>query len=115
MRKQMIENAALEVATQIRTVEDSIEGALAEIAELQSRMIRARATMGIATATGHAAFEQLCAATQGLIAARGGMANCHGALVEAKQFVPGLRAVSFGEGDECPPPQAVRTDLRIIA
>ncbi len=37
MRKQIIENAALEVATQIRTVEDFIEDALVEIAELQSR------------------------------------------------------------------------------
>ena len=36
MRKQMIENAAYEVATQVRAVEDSIEAALAEIAELQS-------------------------------------------------------------------------------
>ena len=35
MRKQMIEIAAYEVATQVRAVEDSIETALAEIAELQ--------------------------------------------------------------------------------
>ena len=59
MRKQMIESAAFEVATQVRAVEDAIEEALAEIAELQGRMIRARATFGIATATGHEAFEQL--------------------------------------------------------
>ena len=37
MRKQMIENAAYEVATQVRAVEDAIDAALAEIAELQSR------------------------------------------------------------------------------
>ena len=42
MRKQQIENAAYEVATQVRAVEDSIEAALAEIAELQARMVRAR-------------------------------------------------------------------------
>ena len=36
MRKQMIENAAFEVATQVRAVEESIEAALAELAELQS-------------------------------------------------------------------------------
>jgi hypothetical protein len=113
MRKQNIENAAFEVATQIRTVEDCIEDALAEVAELQSRMIRARATAGVATATGHAAFEQLSAAIQGLVAARGGMANCHGALVDAKQFIPGLRAVSFGD-EECPP-KVAQADLRIVA
>jgi len=114
MRKQNIENAAFEVATQIRTVEDIIEDALAEVAELQSRMIRARATTGVATATGHAAFEQLSAAIQGLVAARGGMANCHVALVETKQFIPGLRAVSFGDTDDCPP-QTAHVNLRVVA
>ncbi len=114
MRKQIVESAAYEVATQVRTVEDVIENALEEIAELQGRMIRARAAAGIATATGHGAFEHLASALQGLIVARGGMANCHGALVEAKQFVPGLRTVSFGEGYECPPASG-SVDLRIVA
>lgn len=114
MRKQNIENAAFEVATQIRTVEDLIEDALAEVAELQSRMVRARATAGVATATGHAAFEQLSAAIQGLVAARGGVAHCHVALVETKQLIPGLRAVSFGDTDECPP-QVAHVNLRVVA
>lgn len=114
MRKQVIENAAFEVATQIRTVEDCIEEALIEIAELQSKMLRARSAAGVSTATGHAALEQLSTAVQALVTARGGMANCHGELRDAKQFVPGLRSVSFGEGNECPPP-AARTDLRIVA
>jgi hypothetical protein len=114
MRKQMIENAAFEVATQIRTVEDVIDSAIAEIAELQSRMIRVRTTAGIGVATGHDAFEHLAAAITGLVTARGGMANCHGALVEAKALVPGLRATSFGEGDECPP-QEGRSGLRVVA
>jgi len=103
MRKQMIENAAYDVATQVRTVEDCIESALAEIADLQGKMIRARAVAGIATAVGHPALEQLVGATQGLISARGGMANCHAALVEARGQVPGLRTVGFGDVGECPP------------
>ena len=49
MRKQVIEHAAHEVATQIRTVEDCIEDALVEIADLQFKMLRARAAAGIAT------------------------------------------------------------------
>lgn len=114
MRKQMIEKAAVEVATQVRAVEDSIEIALAEIAELQARMVRARATTGVGIATGHSAFEQLAGATQALVTARGGMANCHGALVDAKKLVPGLRAVSFGEGDECPPIEGA-SHLRVVA
>lgn len=114
MRKQQIENAAYEVATQIRAVEDIIDNALAEIAELQARMVRVRAAAGIGIATGHGAFEQLATALNGLVTARGGMANCHAQLVEAKAFVPGLRTVSFGEGDECPPAEG-RTNLRIVA
>ena len=114
MRKQLIENAAFEVATQVRAVEDSIETALAEIAELQGRMIRARATMGVATATGHEAFEQLAVAMQSLVKARGGMAGCHMTLKETTQLVPGLRTVSWGDGEECPP-QHARNNLRVVA
>lgn len=114
MRKQMIENAAFEVATQVRAVEDAIEDALAELAELQGRMIRARATAGVATAIGHTAFEQLGTTMQGLIAARGGMAHCHGILKETKQLVPGLRTVSWGDAEECPPMEPSGS-LRIVA
>ncbi len=114
MRKQVIEHTAFEVATQIRTVEDCIEGALVEIADLQSKMLRARAAAGIATATGHAAFEQLATTIQALVMARGGMANCHVALVDAKQFVPGLRTVSWGDGQECPPQEGAN-HLRVVA
>ena len=114
MRKQMIESAAFDVATQVRAVEDAIEAALAEIADLQGRMIRARATMGVATATGHEAFEQLAVTLHSLVKARGGMANCHATLKETTRFIPGLRTVGFGDMQECPP-QAVQADLRIVA
>jgi len=114
MRKQLIESAAFEVATQVRAVEDAIEEALAEIAELQGRMIRARATFGIATATGHEAFEQLAETTHSLVKARGEMAHCHLTLKETTQLVPGLRAVGFGDMQECPP-QAATTPLRVVA
>ena len=114
MRKQMIENAAYEVATQVRTVEDAIETALGEIAELQGRMIRARAVSGVSTATGHAALEHLALAMNGLVTARGGMVHCHGVLKDTQQFVPGLRAYGLGEGNECPPASA-KTALRVVA
>lgn len=116
MRKQMIENAAFEVATQVRVVEESIEEALAEIAELQSKMVHARGVTGIGFVTSHSAFEQLVAATSGLVAARGGIANCHAALAESRKLVPGLRTVSWGDGDECPPAEGRNApDLRVVA
>ena len=113
MRKQLIESAAFEVATQVRAVEDAIESALEEIAELQGRMIRARAVTGVATATGHAALEQLAHAMNGLVSARGGMANCHGILKETQQQSPGLRVYGMGEGTECP--KTATTPLRVVA
>lgn len=117
MRKQMIENAAFEVATQVRAVEDTIDSALASIAELQSRMIEVRTVSGTGVATGQPAFEELATALQALITARGGMARCHAELVDAKARIPGLRTVSWGDGDDCPesPSKTARTDLRIVA
>lgn len=115
MRKQLIEQSAFQVATQVRAVEESIETALAEIAELQGRMIRARATAGVGIATGHEALEFLSSALQGLVAARGGMANCHAALADAQGKVPGLRTVSFGDGSECPEEPKKTAQLRAVA
>ena len=113
MRKQQIENAAYEVATQVRAVEESIEAAIAEIADLQSKMVHARAVTGVAFVASHPAFEQLAAATLGLVSARGGIANCHTALVETKASVPGLRTVAFGD-NECPDSTGAGI-LRVVA
>ncbi len=113
MRKQLFESAAFDLATQVRTVEDSIETAIAELAELQARMVQTRGVTNANFLTSHAAFEQLAATTTGLVSARGGIANCHAALAEAKQSIPGLRTVSFGD-NECPPKTA-KADLRVVA
>ena len=114
MRKQMIENAAFEVATQIRSVEDSIDSTLAELGELQTRLMRARSVSGVSVATGHEALEQLAAALQGLVGARGSMAGCHAALVEARGQIPGLRTVSFGDYGDCPETKG-HANLRSVA
>jgi hypothetical protein len=113
MRKQMMENAAFEVATQVRAVEESIEAALAELAELQVRKVHARTVTNAGFAASHGAFEQLAATTTGLIAARGGIAHCHVALTETQQTIPGLRTVGFGDQGSGPP--SARADLRIVA
>jgi hypothetical protein len=114
MRKQMIQDAAYDVATQVRTVEDVIDAALAEIAELQARIMRANAVAAVGFATAHPSLEQLASAVGGLVATRGAIVGCHAALAEAKGKVPGLRTVSIGDGGECPPASA-RADLRIVA
>ena len=114
MRKQIIENAAYEVATQVRALEDAIETALAEAAELQARLVQARGVTGAGFVNSHEPFEQLAAGITGLVAARKGAGGCHAALVETRKTIPGLRTVSFGDGDDCPPKQAF-ADLRVVA
>jgi DNA-binding FrmR family transcriptional regulator len=114
MRKQMIENAAYEVATQVRAVEDSIDTALTEVAELQARMMRASTVAAAGYGTIHPALQQLSTAVLRLVDTRGAIVACHAALAEAKGKVPGLRAVSWGDGQECPPASAT-VDLRIVA
>ena len=115
MRKQMIENAAYEVATQVRAVENSIDGTLADMAELQSRMMRASSVAHAGYGTIHPALEQLSAAVAGLVGSRGAVVACHAALAQAKTKVPGLREVAWGDGDECPPAPTGTVDLRIVA
>ena len=116
MRKQQIENAAYDVATQVRAVEDTIDAALTQIAELQARMVRVRTVSRMGVSNSQAAFEQLIGSLEALIAARGGMARCHAELAEAKRFIPGLRTVSWGDAEECPEEeQAKLPDLRIVA
>jgi len=114
MRKQIIENAAYEVATQARAVEDMIEGALIELAELQTKVLRVSSIAGVSYATLQECFERVAAATTDMVKARGTMAACHVAMAEAKQRIPGLRTVSWGDDGDCPPKTA-QSDLRIVA
>ena len=110
----MLETAAFEVATQVRTVEESIDGTLVEIAELQARMMRINSVARVGPAPIHAALQELSSALASLVAARGSIVNCHQQLAGAKGKVPGLRTVAIGDGDECPPATG-RADLRIVA
>ena len=113
MRKRMIENAAHEVATQVRAVEDSIDLTLAEMAELQSRLMRVNTVAGVGPAPVHAALVNISTAFQSLVEARGSIVSCHGELVVAKDKVPGLRTLGFGDQGNCPP--SARTELRVVA
>jgi hypothetical protein len=116
MRKQIIETAAFEVATQVRAVEDSIDSTLAEIAELQARILRANSVAGVGVAAANPTIEHLLATMTGIVSARGAIAGCHAALVDAKAGVPGLRTVSFGDVDKCPDAATTgAVPLRVVA
>ena len=115
MRKQDIQDAAYDVATQVRAVEDTIDSALFEIAELQARIMRANSIARVGFATAHPVLEELADAVKGLVGARGSVVGCHSALAQAKTMVPGLRTVSFGEGEACPDQKTAFGDLRVVA
>jgi hypothetical protein len=116
MRKELIENAAYEIVTQTRAVEDIIEAALTELTELQARVIRISNVAGVSYSTLQESFERVAATTSELVKARGAMAECHVAFAEAKEHIPGLRTVAWGDCDiayaETPP---VATPLRVVA
>ena len=114
MRKQMIQNAAYEVATQVRAVEETIDSALNEIAELQARIMTVNSLAGVGYGVIHPTLQRLASAVTGLVETRGAIVACHEALADAKGKVPGLRTVSWGDGEDCPPSTA-RADLRIVA
>lgn len=114
MRKQMIQNAAYEVATQVRAVEETIDSALNEIAELQARIMTVNSLAGVGYGVIHPTLQRLASAVTGLVETRGAIVACHEALADAKGKVPGLRTVSWGDGEDCPPNTA-RADLRIVA
>lgn len=114
MRKKMFEKAAFELASQVRAVEDRIEAALIDIAELQAQMVRARTITRAGIISSHPAFEQLAVVTSALVNARGGIANCHVALAEAQKTIPGLRTVAIGDDGNCPPAAGAKP-LRIVA
>lgn len=114
MRKQVIQNAAYEVATQVRVVEETIDSALAEVAELQSRIMRANSVAGVGFAAVHPTLEKLATAVTGLVETRGAMVECHASLADAKRKVPGLRTLATGD-TECPDDPKGRADLRIVA
>ena len=114
MRKQIIENAAYEVATQVRTVEETIDSALTEIAELQSRILHANSVAGVGFGTVHPTLEKLASAVGNLVTSRGDILACHQELAAAKTKVPCLRTVSWGDpDDDCP--QIASTTLRVVA
>ena len=114
MRKQAIQDAAFDVATQVRAVEDTIDSALSEIAELQTRISTAKSVAGVSSGVIHPSLQKLASAVTGLVETRGEIVACHEALAEARGKVPGLRTVMWGDGEPCPPASAT-ADLRIVA
>ena len=76
--------------------------------------MRVNAVAHVGVGTVHGALEKLAAAVGSLVETRGAIVGCHAALVDARGKVPGLRTVSWGGGEECPPEEGAN-HLRVVA
>ncbi len=115
MRKQAIQTAAREVATQLRTLEESIDTTLEELALLQSTMLHARSTARVGPHIGQQALEQVAQAVGSIVAGRGQIAEAHAFLKGTSNQVPGARELGYGDATETPDPKGSMDTLRIVA
>ncbi|WP_343343843.1 hypothetical protein WJT74_08870 [Sphingomicrobium sp. XHP0239] len=114
MRKQAIQSAARDVAAQLRTLEESIDATLEELALLQSTMLQARSTARVGPHIGQQALAEVAGALSNIVAGRGQIAEAHAYLKGASQMVPGARELGYGDVAETPDPKGMDT-LRIVA
>lgn len=115
MRKQNLEQSALDAAQHMRAVEAHIDETIAGIAALNMSLLSIRQSSGVGVATGHEALVHLADATRTIVAARGALAQAHAVLRETQGEVPGLRTTMFGDGVECPPAKTAHAPLKIVA
>lgn len=113
MRRDAIWNAVHEVGIHTRAVEDLIESALVELAELQSKLVQVSNVAGVKYETLQQSFEGVSTTINDLVKVRGSMAQCHQVFVETKEKIPGVRTTSWGNGNVCC--GSAQTDLRIVA
>ena len=114
MRREAIWNAVHEVGIHTRAVEDLIESALVELAELQSRIVQVSNVAGVPFSTLQESFEGVSATINDLVKVRGTMGRCHEVFLETKAKIPGVRPSKWGDGDPCCDKLA-QTDLRVVA
>ena len=116
MRRQAIWNAVHEVGIHTRAAEGLIESTLAELSQLQAKLVEVSNVAGVSYLTLQESFEGLSATINDLVKLRGTMARCHETFVETKEKIPGVRSTetSWGDGDPCCP-KIAQTDLRAVA
>jgi DNA replicative helicase MCM subunit Mcm2 (Cdc46/Mcm family) len=114
MRKQEIWNAVHEVGIHTRAAEELIESALAELAQLQAKVVHVSNVAGVSYSTLQDSFEGVSSTINELVKVRGTMARCHEVFLEAKEQIPGVRPNKWGDPDPCCP-KIAETDLRVVA
>ena len=115
MRKQAVQSAARQVATQLRSLEESIDATLEELAQLQSSMLHARATAGVGPHIGQEALAEVAQALGSIVTGRGQIAQAHAYLKGTSQMVAGVRELNYGDVSQTPPAASGMADLKIVA
>ena len=115
MRKHAVQSAARDVATQLRTLEESIDATLEQLAYLQTSMLHARSTARVGPHIGQEALAEVAEALGSIVAGRGQIAKAHAFLKGTSQQVPGVRELGFGDVSETPPAPSGMETLRVVA
>lgn len=109
MLNQRLE-AARAVATELLPAEKDVDAAIVRNAKLAIAVVEGRRRLKLPLATGHEGLEFVTQATLRLVEARSLLAQAHTAF-RSTQAEIGLRAVSFGDEQECPPTTG---ELRLV-
>lgn len=110
-------SAAQGVAKELFPAEETLENALLHTSRMMIAVIEGRRSANLPITTAQAGLERTAAAATHLVAARAALGEAHVAFREASDEI-GLRAVSFGDVHECPPPSGnleERTPLTVVS
>ena len=95
-------SAAQGVAKELFPAEETLENALLHTSRMMIAVIEGRRLAKLPITTAQAGLERTAAAASHLVAARAALGEAHVAFREASDEI-GLRAVSFGDINDCPP------------
>jgi hypothetical protein len=103
-------NAARAVATELLPAEKDVDAAIVRNAKLAIAVIEGRRACKLPLTTGHEGLQFVTEASVRLVEARSLLAQAHASFRSA-QVDLGLKAVSFGDEQECPP---IKGELRLV-
>lgn len=102
--------AARAVATELLPAEKEIDSAIVRNSRLTIAVVEGRRKCKLPLAAGHEGLEFVMQATARLVEARSCLAQAHAAFRKT-QIEIGLKALSYGDEQECPPASA---ELKLV-
>jgi hypothetical protein len=106
--------AAQMVAAKLMPVEADVNQAMTSLAALTSTMLAARTEANLSAVVGREAFDHIGEATNLLFKVRSSVLAAHTSLAETRDSI-GLRVVSVGAWQDCPPMHAHDDGSNVVA